>query len=110
MKNKTYKFKIFSLLITFFLVCTIFAINTNANSSRSESSFIQKDVHYYTHDELTDVLEDLYQEYSDIFYYESIGKSHEGRDLWLVKISDNVTNDEEDEPEVFFTWDNMKME
>ncbi|MGW0519405.1 M14 family metallopeptidase [Crossiella sp. NPDC003009] len=31
----------------------------------------------------------------------SIGKSHEGRDLWMVKISDNVATDE-NEPEVLF--------
>ncbi|MFQ5507350.1 MAG: M14 family metallopeptidase, partial [Planctomycetota bacterium] len=31
----------------------------------------------------------------------SIGKSHQGRDLWMVKISDNV-NVDENEPEVLF--------
>ena len=31
----------------------------------------------------------------------SIGKTYEGRDLWMVKLSDNV-NQEEDEPGVLF--------
>jgi carboxypeptidase T len=30
----------------------------------------------------------------------SIGQSHEGRELWMLKISDNVALDETDEPEV----------
>jgi len=39
------------------------------------------------------------QEHPDIVSLTSIGKSWEGRDIWLLKISDNVTVDE-DEPEV----------
>ena len=57
---------------------------------------------YYTYDELTDLLGQLQIEYPEIYHYQSLGKTWEGRDIWLVKISDNV-NIEEEEAEVFFT-------
>ena len=37
----------------------------------------------------------------DIVQISSIGKSYEGRDLWVAKVSDNVATDET-EPEVMF--------
>ena len=57
---------------------------------------------YYSYEELSNLLAQLQQNFSDVFYYESLGKTYEGRDIWLVKISDNVIIDEE-EPEVLFT-------
>lgn len=39
--------------------------------------------------------------YPDIVELRSIGKSQQGRDLWVAKISDNVATDEP-EPEVLF--------
>jgi len=58
--------------------------------------------HYYSYNELTDLLGQLKQEYREIFNYYSLGKTWEGRDIWLVKISDNVSIDEE-EPGVLYT-------
>jgi hypothetical protein len=57
--------------------------------------------HCHTYDELTEVLGQLQLKYPEIFNYTSIGKTWEDRDIWLVKISDNVNWDEE-ETEVFF--------
>ena len=37
----------------------------------------------------------------DIVQIRSIGKSYQGRDLWVAKVSDNVATDEP-EPEVMF--------
>ncbi len=56
---------------------------------------------YYTYDEMTVLLHSLAANYSDIMSLTSIGKTYEGRDLWMVKLSDHVGEDE-DEPEVFF--------
>jgi len=56
---------------------------------------------YHTYDEMTVLLHSLAANYSDIMSLTSIGKTYEGRDLWMVKLSDNVSEDE-DEPEVFF--------
>jgi carboxypeptidase T len=56
---------------------------------------------YHTYDEMTVLLHSLAANYSDIMSLTSIGKTYEGRDLWMVKLSDHVGEDE-DEPEVFF--------
>jgi hypothetical protein len=59
------------------------------------------DAGYTTFAELTNILNDYKTRYPGILAVESIGKSHEGRDIWAVKISDNV-GVKEDEPAVFF--------
>lgn len=56
---------------------------------------------YRSYDEMTEDLQRLATNYSQIMSLTSLGKTHEGRDLWLVKISDNVSQ-EEDEPGVLF--------
>jgi|WetSurMetagenome_2_1015567.scaffolds.fasta_scaffold00443_20 carboxypeptidase T len=56
---------------------------------------------YHTYDELTVILQNLAMNHSDIMSLSSIGKTYEGRDLWMVKLSDNV-NQEEVEPGVLF--------
>lgn len=57
---------------------------------------------YHTYDELTDELSALARQHSDIVARSSYGRSFEGRDLPLVKISDAVRADE-NEPEVLFS-------
>ena len=54
---------------------------------------------YFTYSEMTDLLHDLKENHSDIMYLTSIGRTYEGRDIWMVKLSDNVDEDE-DEPGV----------
>jgi len=49
---------------------------------------------YHTYDEMTAELENLTAAHPDILRLESIGKTYEGRELWAVKLSDNVTADE----------------
>lgn len=68
-----------------------------------QESFIDKNINniYYSYDQLTDLLEQLQSHYPDIFFYHSIGKTYQSRGIWLAKISDNVTIDE-DEPEILF--------
>jgi murein tripeptide amidase MpaA len=53
---------------------------------------------YHTFEELTIELQQFAQQYPEICVLESIGKSVQGRDLWIMKITDNVTI-EEYEPE-----------
>jgi len=57
---------------------------------------------YYTYDQLTDLISQLQEDFPDIFAYYSLGKTYQGRDIWLVKISDNVNLDE-NEPGIFYT-------
>ena len=56
---------------------------------------------YHTYSEMTALLQSLAATYPDIMSVSSIGETYEGRNLWLVKISDNVNQDEQ-EPGVLF--------
>lgn len=49
---------------------------------------------YPTYEEMTKNLMNLAKQYPDIMQLRSIGKSVEGKDLWVVKVSDNVQVDE----------------
>jgi len=54
---------------------------------------------YQTYDEMTDFLHHLASNNSHIMSLTSLGKTYEDRDIWMVKISDNV-GDDENEPEI----------
>lgn len=51
-------------------------------------------------EEIEDFIQDINARYPDITHVKSIGKTLEGRDIWAIKISDNVKIDEK-EPVVF---------
>jgi murein tripeptide amidase MpaA len=58
---------------------------------------------YYTFSEIEDKLDDLTNLYPEIISSKvSIGQTLEGRDIWLIKVSDNP-NINEDEPEALYT-------
>lgn len=59
----------------------------------------------YTPQEYLDTLDFIYNEFKNtglVAQKKSIGKTHEGRDIFMIKISDNV-NQQEDEPAVLIT-------
>lgn len=53
---------------------------------------------YYRYDELTDVLHQFAQEHPELVRLESIGKSYEGRDVWIVTVTDTRTGEAADKP------------
>ncbi|WP_109508588.1 M14 family metallopeptidase [Nocardioides speluncae] len=57
---------------------------------------------YHTYDEMVAALDKIVADHPDIAQKFSLGKSHEGRDIWGLKISDQVATDEA-EPEALFT-------
>lgn len=59
------------------------------------------DSDYHNYDEMVEKIQQTAQDYPDIVKLFSIGKSHEGRELWAAKISDNAETDEK-EPGVLF--------
>jgi len=61
----------------------------------------EEDYQYFSYYTMTDFLTNLKENNSDIMSMVSYGKTYEGRNIWLVKISDNVELDE-DEPEILF--------
>jgi carboxypeptidase T len=71
-------------------------------SAKNAADFPAGDENYHTYDEMTAEINQAATDHADIVSIGSIGQSYEGRDLPLVKISDNVATDE-DEPEVLFT-------
>jgi carboxypeptidase T len=56
---------------------------------------------YHTYEQLTDELHSLQENYSSLMSLSSLGKTYEGREIWMVKLSDNVDQDE-NEPGVLF--------
>jgi murein tripeptide amidase MpaA len=53
---------------------------------------------YYTYDELTDTLRAWAEEHPSLFALESIGKSHEGRDIWLATVTNAETGPHDEKP------------
>ena len=47
--------------------------------------------HYYTYDELTTFVHTIAEEHPTLAQVESIGKSHEGRDIWVVTVTNLAT-------------------
>lgn len=57
---------------------------------------------YYSFAEMEAAMDALVAAYPQIASKTSIGKTHGNRDIWLIKISDNVAIDENTEPAVLF--------
>lgn len=53
---------------------------------------------YYRFAEMTDLLRAFVDEYPNLVALDSIGKSHEGRDIWLVTVTNKHTGKHEDKP------------
>jgi carboxypeptidase T len=70
-------------------------------AAASASEFPPGNEGYHSYTELTTQVAAVAAAHPDIVSRFSIGKSYKGRDLWAVKISDNVAIDEP-EPEVLF--------
>ncbi len=51
---------------------------------------------YHTYESMTNLLRTLAAEYPSIILLESIGTTYESREIWMVKISDNVSIEEEE--------------
>lgn len=68
----------------------------------SASAFPPGDEAYHTYAEMTEALRTAERDHPDLTAVSSVGTSFEGRELYLIKISDNVAQDEA-EPEVLFT-------
>jgi murein tripeptide amidase MpaA len=54
--------------------------------------------HYYRYDELTSLLQAMAEAHPDLLRLESLGKSHEGRDIWLARVTRFETGPAEEKP------------
>lgn len=57
---------------------------------------------YYNFAQMNTAMDNLVATYPTIAQKFSLGTSHGGRDIWCIKISDNVATDENNEPEVLY--------
>ena len=53
---------------------------------------------FYRFDELTELLRGWADEYPSLFELESIGKSYEGRDIWLATVTNTATGPHNEKP------------
>ncbi|MDQ3397080.1 MAG: M14 family metallopeptidase [Deinococcota bacterium] len=53
---------------------------------------------YYRYDDLTSLLKDVAERYPRLISLESIGKSHEGRDIWLATVTNKDTGPAREKP------------
>lgn len=53
---------------------------------------------YYRFEELTQILKDFANENPGLVQLESIGQSHEGKEIWMVTVTDFSTGNPEDKP------------
>ncbi len=53
---------------------------------------------YYRYDDLSRILHAYAEEYPDLVKIESIGKSYEGRDIWLLTVTNFATGHAEEKP------------
>ena len=56
---------------------------------------------YYQYEELTRLLQDYSETYPDFIHIESIGKSYEGRDIWLLTVTNFGTGPDNEKPAVW---------
>lgn len=72
-------------------------------SSVAAGDFPAGDEAYHTYDEVNAFLRETEKKYPGLAQVFTVGKSSEGRDIYGIKISDNVSQDEEGEAEVLQT-------
>jgi len=53
---------------------------------------------FYRYDDLTRILQGFMTEHPELVRVESIGKSYEGRDIWLVTVTHFATGEDKDKP------------
>lgn len=82
----------------------VFASSSGLSDSRynDRSVVSEKNEDFFdSYEEFSELLLSLQAVYPDIFSYRSLTKTYQGRDVWLIKISDMV-NDTESEPQILF--------
>ncbi|SFS36221.1 M14 family metallopeptidase [Marininema halotolerans] len=73
----------------------------NPKKQITSMDFPNKDANYHNYNEMKAEIDQVASAHPDIVSKFSIGKSYEGKDIWAVKISDQVNKDE-NEPEVLY--------
>lgn len=83
------------------ILATLLTVGLALPATTAAAGFLPRDSRYHDYAEMVQFLQDAQSAHPDIVALSSIGESDQGRDIWAVKISDNVATDEL-EPEVLF--------
>src|SRR5512134_948753 len=83
------------------LVLATVACLVMPSTSRAADAFPAQHEGYHSYAEMAAELDQVVADHPGIASKFSLGRSHEGRHIWALKISDNVDADE-DQPEVLF--------
>ncbi|MER7079566.1 carboxypeptidase T [Saccharopolyspora kobensis] len=84
------------------VVSALQKLNLDREAGPGRTAFPPDDQGYHDFDEVNQVLDQAVADHGDIAAKSSVGKSFEGRDIPMLKISGNVAADEA-EPEVLFS-------
>ena len=96
------KIIITKIMLLFVIICLLIASSSLAlskNNINTIKNSISDPYEYYNYQDMTDLFFELAANNSKIMLLESLETSYEGRDIWMVKLSDNVEKNE-DEPKV----------
>jgi carboxypeptidase T len=92
--------RVFSFLLILLLVSVSFSqLVLGFSEQNTDIELLMDPYDYYSYPEMTDLFIDLANNHSDIMSMESLGRTYRNREVWLIKLSDNV-NVTEDEPSV----------
>ena len=98
-----HKNKLVDVLISNQQLTQIEALGLNVSIQEAKGVTRGPDEEYKNAQEIEKILKDFNQQYPEITKLVSIGKSLEGRDIWAIKISDNVQDEEfATEPAILF--------
>ncbi|UCF07838.1 MAG: hypothetical protein JSW28_09385 [Thermoplasmata archaeon] len=92
---------VFVIIILLWLIVPAHPLPEEIFISQSARADPVNTTFYHSWDEMVVELNQIASDHPDITYLTSIGKSHEGRDIWAMKVSDNPLL-EEDEPEIYY--------
>ncbi|MFO7677718.1 MAG: M14 family zinc carboxypeptidase [Thermoplasmatota archaeon] len=87
------KRKYFRYLLVVLIICIIFTSSQSAlqrTVPRKNFDFTTDPYIYFTYQEMTDLLFDLQNKYPTLLSVESLGKTYENRDIWLVTLTEQI--------------------
>ncbi len=86
--------KILKKGIIFVLIICLLVLSIPATSHKIETKSTSEEYNYMSYSQMTNILHNYSLNFSKIMNLSSIGKTYNGKDIWRVKISDNVSEDE----------------
>jgi len=82
------------------LIVLVLFLLPPAATAEPDEGFVFPRATYHTYASMVAELQALQANHPDMVRMESIGKTYEGRDIWAVKLSDDVTTNDTAEPDI----------